>query len=58
MKALLPKVMVNTTSMGFASVQPFLKLLTRWLPELIQELLQGLLMQKDMNLSTTGSLKT
>jgi hypothetical protein len=57
-EALLPKVTVDTTSTGFASVQLFLKLLTHWRPQLIQELLQGLLMQKDMNLSTTGSLNT
>jgi hypothetical protein len=57
-EALLPKVIVDTTSTGFASVQPFLKLLAHWLPRLIHELLRGLLMQKDMKLSTTGSLKT
>jgi hypothetical protein len=53
-EALLPKVTVDMMSTGFASVQSFLKLLTRWLPQLIQALLRGLLMQKDMNLSATG----
>jgi hypothetical protein len=57
-EALLSKVMVDMTSTGFASVQPFLKLLTHCQPQLIHELLRGLLMQKDMNLSTTGSLTT
>jgi hypothetical protein len=58
MEALLPKVTVGMTSMGFASVQPFLKLLAQWQPQLIHELLQGPLMQKDTNLSTMGSLQT
>jgi hypothetical protein len=38
-EALLPKVMASMTSMGFASIQPFLKFHARWLPQLIQELL-------------------
>jgi hypothetical protein len=33
--ALLPKITVDTMSTGFASVQSFLNLLARWLPQLI-----------------------
>jgi hypothetical protein len=57
-KALLPKVTVGMMSTGFTSVQPSLKLLARWRPQPIHELLQGPLMHKDTNLCTTGSLKT
>jgi hypothetical protein len=57
-EALLSKVMVGITSMGFTSIQLFLKLLTHWCPQLIHELLRGSLMHKDTNLSTTGTLKT
>jgi hypothetical protein len=57
-EALLPKVAIGMTSTGFASVQPVLKLLARWRPQLIQELLRGSLMHKDTYQSTTGSLTT
>jgi hypothetical protein len=57
MEALLSKVTVGMTSTGFAFVQPFLKLLARWQPQLIHDLLLDPLMQKDTNLSTTESLK-
>jgi hypothetical protein len=58
-EALLPKVTVDMVmSMGFASVQLLLKLLAHWWPQLIHELVGGLLMHMDTNLSTTGSLKT
>jgi hypothetical protein len=35
----------------------FLNLLVHWQPQLIHELLWGLLIQKGMNLTTTGLLK-
>jgi hypothetical protein len=57
-KALLSKVTVGMTSLGFTSVQPFFNLLIHWRPQLMHELLQGPLMQKVTNLSTTESLKT
>jgi hypothetical protein len=43
---------------GFRFHSTVFKLIVHWQQQLIQELLRGLLMQKDTNLSTTGSLKT